>query len=248
MKNDFIIELRDVKKIYRMGNVFVNALNGVSLKVKRGEFLSVVGKSGSGKSTLVNQIGCIDTPTDGHVYLDGEDIANMSESELAQIRGRKIGFVFQVFNLMPTLTVYENVTLPLIFQGISQSEMDRRVGEVLKLVDLTDRKSHKPGELSGGQRQRVAIARALINNPEVVLADEPTGNLDSKTGNEIMDFLYKLNRRKEVTVILVTHDHDLAKLAERTVVLSDGKIIKEKKNAEKAREAVLREMEHEIRS
>ena len=248
MKNDFIIELRDVKKIYRMGNVFVNALNGVSLKVKRGEFLSVVGKSGSGKSTLVNQIGCIDTPTDGHVYLDGEDIANMSESELAQIRGRKIGFVFQVFNLMPTLTVYENVTLPLIFQGISQSEMDRRVGEVLKLVDLTDRKSHKPGELSGGQRQRVAIARALINNPEVVLADEPTGNLDSKTGNEIMDFLYKLNRRKEVTVILVTHDHDLAKLAERTVVLSDGKIIKETKNAEKAREAVLREMEHEIRS
>ncbi|NOX71279.1 MAG: ABC transporter ATP-binding protein, partial [Candidatus Micrarchaeota archaeon] len=218
----------------------------VSLKVKRGEFLAVVGKSGSGKSTLVNQIGCIDTPTSGHVYLDGEDIAEMSESELAQVRGRKIGFVFQTFNLMPTLTVYENVILPLIFQGMTESQMKERVDEVLKLVQLENRKEHKPGELSGGQRQRVAIARALANNPEVILADEPTGNLDSKTGKQIMDFLFGLNKEKGVTIILVTHDHDLALLAERTVVLSDGKIVKEITNSEDDRKKALKMLEKEI--
>lgn len=245
-RNDIIIELRDVAKIYQMDEVEVTALKKVSLKVRKGEFVSIVGKSGSGKSTLVNQIGCVDTPTRGDVFLDGENIAEMSESELAQIRGRKIGFIFQTFNLMPTLNVFENVALPLVFQGVPNDEINQRIDEVLKLVDLYDRKGHKPGELSGGQRQRVAIGRALANNPEVILADEPTGNLDSKTGKQIMDFLVNLNEEKNVTIIMVTHDEDLAKLAERTITLADGLIINEKKNTEKERKDTIKKMEKEI--
>ncbi|HLP79346.1 MAG TPA: ABC transporter ATP-binding protein [Acidobacteriota bacterium] len=243
---DIIIELQDVKKIYKMGDVEVRALNGVSLKVKKGEFVSIVGKSGSGKSTLVNQVGCLDTPTFGKVMLDGDDIAKMSESELAQVRGMKIGFIFQTFNLMPTLSVWENVTLPMIFQDISSEKLEKSAKKVLELVQLSDRIDHKPAELSGGQRQRVAIARALINDPEVILADEPTGNLDSKTGKQIMDFLLELNKKHGVTIIMVTHDDDLAKWAERTVVLSDGKIVSEVKHSEAERRAAVKKIEDEV--
>jgi putative ABC transport system ATP-binding protein len=238
-----IIELKDVKKIYTMGETQVNALNGISLKVTRGEFVSIVGKSGSGKSTLVNQIGCLDTPTYGSVFLDNEDIATLSESELAQIRGRKIGFIFQTFNLMPTLTVFENIALPMIFQDISEEEQKEKVDRVLELVQLTDRSDHKPSELSGGQRQRVAIARALANSPEVILADEPTGNLDSKTGRQIMEFLLQLHEEHGATIILVTHDDDLAKWANRTIILSDGKIISEITHSPDERKKAMKKME-----
>ncbi|USN45732.1 MAG: ABC transporter ATP-binding protein [Candidatus Woesearchaeota archaeon] len=237
--SEAIIRLDDVKRFYQMGEVTVRALNGVSLSVSKGEFVAIIGKSGSGKSTLVNQVGCLDTPTEGAVYLSGQNIANMDESDLARVRGRKIGFIFQTFNLMPTLNVEDNVGLPLLFQRVPEAEAKRRVSHVLKLVDLEDRRDHKPGELSGGQRQRVAIARALVNNPEVILADEPTGNLDSKTGKQIIDFLLKLNKEEKVTIILVTHDDDIAGLAKRTVILSDGKIIKEQVNSEKSRNEAL---------
>ena len=240
-----IIELKDVKKIYVMGDSEVRALNGVSLKVRRGEFVSIVGKSGSGKSTLVNQVGCLDTPTEGSVYLDGEDIAHMAESELAQVRGRKIGFIFQTFNLMPTLNVRENVSLPMVFQGVDADDVDKNVDRVLGLVDLADRADHKPAELSGGQRQRVAIARALVNRQQVILADEPTGNLDSKTGKQIMDFLIDLHENEGVTIIMVTHDDDLARLAERTIVLADGIIVSEVMHTPKERAAALEKLEKE---
>ncbi|MFT4311672.1 MAG: ABC transporter ATP-binding protein [Candidatus Woesearchaeota archaeon] len=237
---DVVIELKDVKKIYKMGKTKVHALDGVTLQVKKGEFVSIVGKSGSGKSTLVNQVGCLDTPTTGEVLLSGKNIAKLHESRLAQIRGKKIGFIFQTFNLMPTLSVYENIALPMAFQGISDSAMDKNVKMALELVDLQDRAHHKPAELSGGQRQRVAIARALANNPEVILADEPTGNLDSKTGRQIMEFLLQLHEKNSVTIIMVTHDDDLAKWAQRTVVLSDGKIIKELKHTKAVRTAAIK--------
>jgi ABC-type lipoprotein export system ATPase subunit len=224
---DAIIELRNVRRTYKMGDSEVHALKDVSLVVKRGEFLSIVGKSGSGKSTLVNQVGCLDTPSSGKVLLDGQDISHLSESDLAQIRGQKIGFIFQTFNLMPTLSVWENIALPMSFQGKTDDEITQNVQKVIDLVGLTDRVDHKPGELSGGQRQRVAVARALANEPEVILADEPTGNLDSKTGRQIMDFLLKLNQEHNVTIILVTHDDDLAKWADRTITLADGLIISE---------------------
>ncbi|MBN2101280.1 MAG: ABC transporter ATP-binding protein [Candidatus Aenigmarchaeota archaeon] len=246
-KNDYIIELKNVGRTYQLDEVEVTALRSITLKVKRGEFLSIVGKSGSGKSTMVNQIGCIDTPTKGDIYLDGENIADMSESELAQVRGRKIGFIFQTFNLMPTLSVYENVSMPLVFQGVSLSETKERIEKVLKLVQLDHRRDHKPGELSGGERQRVAIARALANNPEVILADEPTGNLDSKTGKQIIEFLIELNQKNNVTVIMVTHDDDLAKLADRTVVLFDGLIVDEKINTEKDKNGAIRKLEEAIK-
>lgn len=221
---DTAIELRDVERVYALGETEVRALRGVSIRVLRGEFVTIVGKSGSGKSTLVNMIGCLDTPTKGSVLLEHRNIADLEESELAQIRGRTIGFIFQTFNLMPTLTVYENIALPMIFQGRTNEEVERKVSEILELVELSDRRDHKPSELSGGQRQRVAIGRALANDPHVILADEPTGNLDSKTGKQVMEVLLKLNEEKDVTLILVTHDDDLAILAPRTVVLSDGAV------------------------
>ena len=219
-----IISLRDVEKTYDLGEVKVKALRGVSVDVARGEFITIIGKSGSGKSTLVNMIGCLDTPTSGAVYLDGRDIADLEESDLAQIRGRTIGFIFQTFNLMPTLSVAENVSIPMVFQGTDEQAREKRVRELLELVQLSDRVSHKPAELSGGQRQRVAIARALANDPKVILADEPTGNLDSKTGKQIMQALLLLNEQQGTTLILVTHDDDLAQLAPRTVVLVDGTV------------------------
>ncbi|MFT4307765.1 MAG: ABC transporter ATP-binding protein [Candidatus Woesearchaeota archaeon] len=219
-----IISLRDVEKVYDLGEVQVKALRGVSVDVAPGEFITIIGKSGSGKSTLVNMIGCLDTPTSGAVYLDGRNIAELDESDLAQIRGRTIGFIFQTFNLMPTLSVAENVSIPMVFQGTDEEVREKRVRELLELVELSDRVSHKPAELSGGQRQRVAIARALANDPKVILADEPTGNLDSKTGKQIMQALLLLNEQQDTTLILVTHDDDLAQLAPRTVVLVDGTV------------------------
>ena len=225
-----IIKLENVWKIYKMGNVEVNALQGLNLDVKQGEFIAIMGPSGSGKSTAVNMIGCLDVPTKGRIWLDTYDISKLSESELAQIRGKKIGFIFQQFNLIPTLTALENVMLPMIFQGRDESERIKRAIELLELVGLGERIYHKPTELSGGQQQRVAIARALANNPEVIIADEPTGNLDSKTGLIVLDFLQKLHKKDNKTIIMVTDDGNLSKVAERVESLKDGKIVKSLNN------------------
>jgi len=223
---DTIIELRDVWKIYQMGNVDVNALRGMNFKVKRNEFVSIMGPSGSGKSTAVNMVGCLDIPTKGDVYLDGKNIAHLPESTLAQIRGRKIGFIFQTFNLIPTLSAKENIILPMIFQGIPADKREKRAEKLLRLVQLEDRMNHRPTELSGGEQQRVAIARSLANDPDVILADEPTGNLDSKTGRVVMGFLKDLNKKEGKTIIMVTHDASLAKHADRIAYLKDGVIVK----------------------
>tara|TARA_Y100000310_G_scaffold345221_1_gene462824 strand:+ start:2621 stop:3298 length:678 start_codon:yes stop_codon:yes gene_type:complete len=225
MKN-IIIKLENVWKIYKMGNVNVNALRGIDLSIKEGEFVAIQGPSGSGKSTAVNMIGCLDIPTKGEIFLDRKNIAHLSESDLAQIRGRKIGFIFQTFNLINTLTAIENVMLPMVFQGISKEARLKRAGSLLDLMQLGDRKNHRPTELSGGQQQRVAIARSLANNPNVVLADEPTGNLDSKTGRTVMDFLKKLHKEENKTIIMVTHDDKLAREADWVAFLKDGKIVK----------------------
>jgi putative ABC transport system ATP-binding protein len=219
-----VISLRDVWKVYQMGEVQVHALRGIDLSVERGEFLAIAGPSGSGKSTLMNLVGCLDLPSRGDVFLDGSNIAGFRESMLAQARGRKIGFVFQQFNLIPTLTALENVMLPLEFQGIDSSKAGKRAGKLLELVGLGDRMDHLPSQLSGGQMQRVAIARALSANPEIILADEPTGNLDSRTGGFIMGFLGDIHRKEDKTVIMVTHDLDLVRYADRVVYLKDGMV------------------------
>ena len=221
-----VIKLENVWKIYKMGDIEVNALQGLSLDAREGEFLAIMGPSGSGKSTAVNMIGCLDVPTKGRVILDGHDISKLTESELAQIRGRKIGFIFQQFNLIPTLTALENVALPIVFQSVEREKRIGKATELLGIVELGDRMSHRPTELSGGQQQRVAIARSLANNPEVILADEPTGNLDSNTGEMVMSFLRKLNRKEGKTIIVVTHDNNVARHADRIEFLKDGKIIK----------------------
>lgn len=211
-----------------MGEEEVRALDGLNLDIKKGEFISIMGPSGSGKSTAVNMVGCLDIPTTGKIFLDGENIAEMTESELAQVRGKKIGFIFQQFNLISTMTAMENIMLPMMFQGTNIMEREERAKQLLEKVELGDRIHHKPTELSGGQQQRVAIARSLANDPEVILADEPTGNLDSKTGIKVMEYLKKLNKEGK-TIIMVTHDDDLAKHAQRIEYLKDGKIIKSKK-------------------
>lgn len=221
-KSKPIIELKDVWKTYTMGDQHVHALRGLSLQVRKGEFLAVMGASGSGKSTALNHIGALDIPTKGRVYLDGIDISTLRESELAQIRAKKIGFIFQQFNLIPTLTAHENVTLPLTFQDLPVEERNKRADELLDMVGLGERKHHRPNELSGGQQQRVAIARALATQPEVILADEPTGNLDTKTGDTVMDFLKKLHKDEKRTIIMVTHDEETAQHADRVEVLRDG--------------------------
>ncbi len=223
-----IIELRNVWKIYQMGEVEVPALRGLNLQVKRGEFVAIQGPSGSGKSTAVNMVGCLDIPTRGEILLEHHNIAHLSESELAQIRGRKIGFIFQQFNLISSLTALENVMLPMMFQKTTREQRIKRAQRLLSMMDLGDRIYHKPTELSGGQQQRVAIARSLANNPEVVLADEPTGNLDSQTGVDVMKFLKKLNKEQKKTIIMVTHDDKLAKAADRIELLKDGLIINNK--------------------
>jgi len=223
-KNNSIIRLEDVWKVYQMGSVKVEALRGLNLVVKKGEFLAIMGPSGSGKSTAVNMIGCLDVPSRGSIFLEHDNISHLDESDLAQIRGRKIGFIFQQFNLIPTLSALENVMLPMAFQDVELEKRKKRASKLLELVNLKDRMHHRPSELSGGQQQRVAIARALSNNPDVILADEPTGNLDSKTGINVMKFLKNLHKEGK-TIILVTHDHGLAKMAERTEFLKDGRII-----------------------
>ncbi len=223
---DIVIKLENVWKTYKMGDNEVNALRGLNLEVRKGEFLAVMGPSGSGKSTAMNMIGALDYPTKGKIYLDDKDISKLSESDLAQVRGRKIGFVFQQFNIMGMLTAKENIMLPMIFQGASREKRERRAEELLEKVGLKDRMNHKPMELSGGQQQRVAIARALVNNPEVVLADEPTGNLDSVTGENIMKMLEGLNKKDKKTVIIVTHEVDIANHAGRIEFLKDGVIVK----------------------
>jgi putative ABC transport system ATP-binding protein len=221
-----IIELQDVWKIYKMGEVDVPALRGVNLKINRGEFVAIIGPSGSGKSTMMNLVGCLDIPTKGKVYLDNENIANFRESRLANIRGKKIGFVFQQFNLIPTLTAIENVMLPLSFQDVDDHKAGKRASQLLTMIGLKDRINHLPKQLSGGEMQRVSIARALAVDPEVILADEPTGNLDSKTGRFIMDFLRKIHKEDEKTIIMVTHDLNLAKNAEKRVYIKDGQVEK----------------------
>jgi putative ABC transport system ATP-binding protein len=224
-----IIELRDVWKIYKLGKVEVLALRGLNLKIKRNDFLAILGPSGSGKSTILNSIGCLDIPTKGEIYLDEKNIAKLNESDLAKIRGKKIGFVFQTFNLIPSLTALENVILPMTFQGYNKERRKKRAKELLSIVQLSHRLNHKPNELSGGEKQRVAIARALANNPEVILADEPTGNLDSKTGTEIIDLLDKLHDKENKTIIIVTHNPEHIKNVGRVCYLKDGQIIKEEK-------------------
>ncbi|MFP4116853.1 MAG: ABC transporter ATP-binding protein [Candidatus Aenigmatarchaeota archaeon] len=219
---NIVIELEDVHKVYQMGETKVRALRGSSLEVRRGEFLSIEGPSGSGKSTLMNMIGCLDVPTSGKVHLEKWDIQKLTESDLAQIRGKKIGFVFQTFNLIKNLTALENVAMPMMFQGISKEKRLKRAKNLLVEMGLGERLNHKPAELSGGQQQRVAIARALANDPDVLLADEPTGNLDSKTGKKVLEKLKDLNEREGKTIVMVTHDPNAAEYAERIVEIKDG--------------------------
>lgn len=221
-----LIVLKDVKKYYTMGDSVVKAVDGISLKIMKGDFVAIMGPSGSGKSTIMNLVGSLDVPTKGHIFLDKKNIDEMSESDLAQLRGKKIGFIFQQFNLIPNLTTKENIVIPMIFQRYSEEKREKKVNELLELVELTDRKNHYPSELSGGQQQRVAIARSLANDPEVILADEPTGNLDTKTGQIVMKFLEKLNKQGK-TIIMVTHDQNLAqKYANIVYWIKDGKIEK----------------------
>jgi putative ABC transport system ATP-binding protein len=223
---DSIISLKNVWKTYHMGEVNVNALCNVSLDIKKGEFVVIVGPSGSGKSTMMNLVGCLDLPTKGRVFLDGRDIMSLSESQLATTRGKKIGFVFQQFNLIPTLSAIENVMLPLEFQDVETSRARERAAQMLEIVDLKDRMHHLPSQLSGGQMQRVAIARALAPDPEIILADEPTGNLDSKTGEFIIDFLLKIHKKERRTIIIVTHDSGLTRHAEKVIHIKDGMVEK----------------------
>ncbi len=218
-----LIHLQNVVKTYDMGAELVHALSGVSLDIAENEYVAIMGPSGSGKSTLMNVIGCLDTPTSGLYEFGGENVGDMDDNELANIRNRKIGFVFQTFNLLPRSTALHNVELPLIYAGVSGTERRNRAEQALVSVGLADRMTHKPNELSGGQRQRVAVARALVNNPSIILADEPTGNLDSKTGIEIMQLFSELHKQGN-TIILVTHEEDIAEHAHRIVRLFDGKL------------------------
>jgi len=221
-----IIELKEVWKTYTMGENVLHVLKGINLTINRGEFIAILGPSGSGKSTLMNQIGVLDVPTQGTVLLDSHDISNLSESELAKIRGQKIGFIFQQFNLIPTLSALENVTLPTLFQEVEEDKVIKRATMLLTRMGLGDRLNHKPNELSGGQQQRVAIARSLINNPDIILADEPTGNLDSASGKEVMKMLTDLHGKEGKTIILVTHDIHLVNYSKKTIYLKDGEIEK----------------------
>lgn len=218
-----LIDIRDITKVYEMGLEKVHALSGVTLAVQRGEYLAIMGPSGSGKSTLMNLIGCLDTPTSGSYILNGREVATMSDDELAAIRNQEIGFVFQTFNLLPRTNAIHQVELPLVYSGLARKERRERALRALEAVGLSDRMNHHPSELSGGQRQRVAVARALINNPSILLADEPTGNLDSQTGAEIMALFDDLNARGN-TIVLVTHEEDIAAHARRIVRLLDGKV------------------------
>ncbi len=218
-----VIEITDVKKTYQMGDMEVAALNGVSFQVEQGEMVAITGPSGSGKSTLMNIIGCLDSPTSGSYVLDGVDVSKMSDDAQADVRNKKIGFVFQQFNLLPRTAAIDQVELPMVYAGTPDRK--ERAAQALKAVGLGERLHHRPNELSGGQQQRVAIARALVNNPSIILADEPTGNLDSKSGTEIMNIFKSLNRDKGLTIVLVTHDPGIAEQAQRVIRVRDGQLV-----------------------
>jgi len=226
---DLIIDIEHISKIYKMGEEVVNALLDVSLKIRKNEYVAIMGPSGSGKSTLMNILGCLDTPTNGKYLFVGNDISEMNDNDLAEIRNKEIGFVFQTFNLLPRSNALKNVELPLVYSGMNSYDREERALSVIRNVGLEDRMYHKPNELSGGQRQRVAIARALVTNPSIILADEPTGNLDSKTGHEIMKIFSDLWKGGN-TIILVTHEEDIARYARRIIRLRDGKIESDKIN------------------
>jgi putative ABC transport system ATP-binding protein len=225
-----MITTRDLWKTYVMGEEEIHALRGFSITIERGEYVAIMGPSGSGKSTLMNLIGCLDTPTKGSYLLNGKEVASMNDDDLARIRNEEIGFVFQTFNLLPRATALHNVELPLVYAGVSSKDRQTRAMQALEKVELTSRSTHRPNELSGGQRQRVAIARALVNNPSILLADEPTGNLDSKTGEEIMQVFKRLHEGGN-TIILVTHEADIAAHAHRVIYVRDGQVEKDVKQA-----------------
>jgi len=226
-----MIEIENITKVYLMGEVEVHALRGVSLQIKQGEWVAIMGPSGSGKSTLMHVIGCLDTPTSGSYQLDGAEVSGMDDNRLAIIRNRQIGFVFQTFNLLPRTSALKQVMLPMQYfrngARVSASERKRRAQEALEMVGLGDRVEHRPTKISGGEQQRVAIARALVNDPAIIMADEPTGNLDSKAGAEVMEILHRLHREKGITVVMVTHDEEIGAQAERVVRLRDGRVVNE---------------------
>ncbi len=228
-----LIEAKEITKIYRLGDIELKALCGVSVSIEKGEFISVMGPSGSGKSTFMNILGCLDRPTLGTYHLDGINVSGFSRDDLAQIRNSKIGFVFQGFNLLRRTTALENVELPMIYSGIPQKERRQRAMEALKKVGLSGRENHYPSQLSGGQQQRVAIARALVNNASIILADEPTGNLDTKTSKEIMDLFTRLNEESGITIVIVTHEPDIAKYSKRIIRFLDGMIVNDERGSQK---------------
>lgn len=219
-----LIEFKDVYKIYQMGDSEVRAVDGISMTVNKGEFLAIVGQSGSGKSTCMNIIGCLDVPTSGSYFLDGKDVSHMTDDEQAEIRNKKLGFIFQQYNLIPKLNVRQNVELPLLYAGLSEKEQQERAMEALERVELSDKAKNMPSQLSGGQQQRVSIARALAGDPSIILADEPTGALDSRTGKEVLNFLRKLHKEGN-TIVLITHDNNIAAQAERVIRVHDGKVV-----------------------
>jgi putative ABC transport system ATP-binding protein len=229
-QKDILIRLRNIRRVYDTGGVRVEALKEVSLEIPRGQFVAIMGTSGSGKSTMLNTLGCLDRPTSGTYLLDGVDVSTFSPSERADIRNQKIGFIFQSFNLLPRTSVWENVEAPMLYANVSKAERTRRIETVLKVVGIPEKAKSLPNQLSGGQQQRVAVARALVNEPAILLADEPTGNLDSSTSDEIMRFLQKLNREKGITLVMVTHEHDIAAFASRVIHMKDGQIVGDEMN------------------
>ena len=234
-----IIELHNLGKEYYLGSIVVPALRSISINMKRNEYVAIMGPSGSGKSTLMNLIGCLDTPTEGTYILNGTDVSQMEDNQLAEIRNQEIGFIFQTFNLLPRYTALENVMLPMVYAGVNKQTRTERAMEVIESVQLTDRMDHKPNELSGGQRQRVAVARALVNNPSIILADEPTGNLDSKTSKDIMRLLDEIHELGN-TIILVTHEEEIARHAHRIIRLIDGEVAKDEVNPNPVYQGVAR--------
>ncbi len=245
-----VIHLERIHKVYHMGDIEVHALRGVSVSIQRGEFVAIMGPSGSGKSTMMNIIGCLDRPTKGHYFLEGVDVSTVDKAGLADIRNKNVGFVFQSFNLVPRTSALENVELPLIYAGVGSSERIRRARAALAEVGLADRERNMPNQLSGGQQQRVALARALVNNPSIILADEPTGALDTRTSVEVMEIFQRLNQERSLTIVIVTHEHDIAQYAQRIIQFRDGRIhrdipVENRKNAKEVLEQLPPEMDDE---